>query len=147
MTNARRLSTMAAVGVVAAGGAALMFATPAQAESAPCSAAARACLDLSTQQAWLMHDGVVDYGPVPVKSGRPSMPTDPGTYHVTFKDRNHVSSVYHVPMPYSVFFHGGQAFHEGSLTEYSHGCVHLSRGAAETFYATLHVGDEVQVVR
>jgi lipoprotein-anchoring transpeptidase ErfK/SrfK len=93
-----------------------------------------------------MHDGVVDYGPVPVKSGRPSMPTEPGTYHVTYKDRDHVSSVYHVPMPYAVFFHGGQAFHEGSLTRSSHGCVHLSRGAAATFYDTLHVGDEVQVV-
>jgi hypothetical protein len=149
MTSARRLSTAAAIGVAAAGCAAWMVASPAQAAAAstPCSAAARACVDLSTQQAWLMHDGVVDYGPVSVKTGRASAPTDPGTFHVTYKDLHHVSSVYDAPMPYSVFFNGGDAFHEGSLVESSHGCVHLSRGAAATFYDTLHTGDEVQVVR
>ena len=147
MTNARRLSALAAIGVAAAGSAALVFATPAQAASAPCSAAARACIDLSTQQAWLMHDGVVDYGPVPVRTGRPSLPTPAGTFHVTFKDLHHVSTIYHAPMPYSVFFHGGDAFHEGSLVESSHGCVHLTHGAAVQFFDTLQVGDEVQVVR
>lgn len=34
------------------------------------------------------------------------------------------------PMPYSVFFApGGIAFHEGSLTEDSHGCVRLAADA------------------
>ncbi|MCU1610555.1 MAG: hypothetical protein JWM45_2471, partial [Pseudonocardiales bacterium] len=33
----------------------------------PCSAAARACVDLSSQQAWLMRGGNVTYGPVPVR--------------------------------------------------------------------------------
>ncbi len=147
MTNTRRLSTMAAIGVAAAGSAALAFAAPAQAATAPCSAAARACIDLATQQAWLMHDGAVTYGPVSVRTGRPSMPTPAGTFHVTFKDLHHVSTEYNAPMPYSVFFHGGDAFHEGSLAESSHGCVHLTRSAAVQFFDTLHVGDEVQVVR
>ena len=111
------------------------------------SAAARACVDLSTQQAWLTHSGAVTYGPVKVKSGRASAPTDPGTFHVSFKDLHHVSSVYGSAMPYSVFFNGGDAFHEGSLTVSSHGCVHLSGTAAATFYRTLQKGDEVQVVR
>jgi hypothetical protein len=139
---------MAAVGV-AAGGAALMLALPAQAAAAqaPCSAAARACVDLSTQQAWLLQNGVVDYGPVTVRTGRASAPTDPGTFRVSFKDLHHVSSVYHAAMPYSVFFNGGDAFHEGSLAVSSHGCVHLTRSAAVTFFNTLQVGDEVQVVR
>lgn len=149
MTNARRLSTLAALGVAAAGAATWMVAAPATASAAtaPCSAAARACVDLSTQQAWLMRNGVVDYGPVSVRTGRASAPTDPGTFHVTFKDLHHVSSVYNAPMPYSVFFNGGDAFHEGSLAVSSHGCVHLSKTAAATFYRTLHDGDEVQVVR
>jgi len=149
MTNARRLSAVTAVGVAAAGCAALMVAGPgtANAASTPCSAAARACVDLSTQQAWLTHNGKVTYGPVKVKTGRASAPTDPGTFHVTFRDLHHVSSVYGSPMPYSVFFNGGDAFHEGSLTVSSHGCVHLSRSAAATFYNTLRKGDVVQVVR
>jgi hypothetical protein len=149
MTSAKRLSTLAAAGVAAAGCVALTVASPATAGAAasPCSAAAKACVDLSTQQAWLMRNGHVVYGPVRAKTGRPSFPTDPGTFHVTYKDRDHVSSVYHSPMPYSVFFNGGDAFHEGSLAVSSHGCVHLSRSAAITFYDDLHSGDEVQVVR
>jgi lipoprotein-anchoring transpeptidase ErfK/SrfK len=114
----------------------------------PCSAAARACVDLSSQQAWLMRGGNVTYGPVPVATGKASAPTVPGTFHVTWKDLHHRSSEFHnAPMPYSVFFNGGDAFHEGSLTDPSHGCVHLSRGAAATFYSSLKPGDVVQVVR
>lgn len=149
MNRAKTLSTVAAAGLAVAGCAAWMVAGPATADAAtsPCSAAARACVDLATQQAWLTHDGHVSYGPVSVRTGRPSFPTAPGTFHVTFKDRDHVSSVYHSPMPYSVFFNGGDAFHEGSLAVSSHGCVHLSRSAAVTFYDNLQPGDEVQVVR
>jgi lipoprotein-anchoring transpeptidase ErfK/SrfK len=145
-----RLSSMAAAGLVALGSAAaLMVAVPATANAAtmPCARAARACVDLSAQEAWLAHNGKVTYGPVKVRTGRAGFPTARGTFHVTFKDRDHVSSVYHSPMPYSVFFNGGDAFHEGSLAVSSHGCVHLSRAAAVKFYDTLHVGDEVQVVR
>lgn len=150
MTSARRLSTLAAIGVAAAGGTALLMGGPAQAAtaSAPCSPVARACVDLSTQQAWLMHNGVVDYGPVPVRTGKASAPTDPGTFRVTFKDLHHRSSVFNnAPMPYSVFFNGGDALHEGSLTKASNGCVHLTWSAARKFYATLQPGDVVQVVR
>jgi L,D-transpeptidase catalytic domain len=148
MTSAKRLSALAVAGVAAAGCAALLAASPAQAATRmPCAAAAKACVALSTQRAWLAHNGVVYYGPISVKTGRPSFPTDPGTFHVTYKDLHHVSSIYHAAMPYSVFFNGGDAFHEGSLAVSSHGCVHLSRSAAATFYQDLKVGDEVQVVR
>jgi lipoprotein-anchoring transpeptidase ErfK/SrfK len=140
------------VAVALLGAAAMGFATAAGAAAAtsgaPCSASARACVDLSTQQAWLMRNGSVNYGPVPVATGKPSAPTDPGTFHVYWKDLHHRSSVYHnAPMPYSVFFNGGDAFHEDSVTVPSNGCVHLTQGAAQTFYNTLHVGDVVQVVR
>ena len=140
----------AALGIAAMGSAALILAAPATADAAhatPCAAAARACVDLTTQQAWLMHNGVVDYGPVPVRTGRASAPTDPGTFHVTFKELRHWSRPFHGWMPYSVFFNGGDAFHQGSLAISSHGCVHLSHAAAVTFFDTLQVGDEVQVVR
>jgi lipoprotein-anchoring transpeptidase ErfK/SrfK len=138
---------MAAIATASVGCATVLLATPAQAAETPCSTAVRACVDLSTQQAWLTHGGVVDYGPVTVRTGRASAPTDPGTFHVTYKDLHHVSSIYDVPMPYAVFFNGGDAFHEGSLAESSHGCVHLSQTAASEFYGTLQPGDEVQVVR
>ncbi|MDQ4103656.1 MAG: L,D-transpeptidase [Actinomycetota bacterium] len=114
----------------------------------PCVAAARACVDLSSQQAWLTHDGNVTYGPVRVASGRASAPTDVGTFQVFLKDRDHRSSLFDdAPMPYSVFYNGDEAFHQGSLGSRSHGCVRLARSAAQTFYNTLQVGDTVQVVR
>jgi lipoprotein-anchoring transpeptidase ErfK/SrfK len=50
-------------------------------------------------------------------------------------------------MPYSVFFNGGIAFHQGSLKAKSHGCVHLSQAAAQKFFSSLQVGSVVQVVR
>lgn len=114
----------------------------------PCVATARACVDLSSRQAWLMRDGNVIYGPVPVGPGRASAPTDLGTFRVSWKDLHHRSSEFNnAPMPYSVFFNGGEAFHEGSVAVRSHGCVHLTHRAAQTFYNTLHVDDVVQVIR
>ncbi|MDQ2881260.1 MAG: L,D-transpeptidase [Actinomycetota bacterium] len=139
-----------AVGLLIA--VAMIFATTAAAAAAtggaPCSASARACVDLSTQQAWLMRNGSVSYGPVPVATGKASAPTDPGTFTVFWKDLHHRSTLFHnAPMPYSVFFNGGDAFHQDSVNVASNGCVHLTRSAAQTFYNTLQVGDVVQVVR
>jgi lipoprotein-anchoring transpeptidase ErfK/SrfK len=104
-------------------------------------------VELGTNRAWLISNGAVAYGPVPITHGRKGYATPPGTFRVSFKDIDHVSSKYDsAPMPYSVFFNGGVAFHQGSLKQKSHGCVHLSRAAAKTFYSSLARGDVVQVV-
>ncbi len=118
---------------------------PLMAAGTPCRGTARACVDLSARQAWLIRDGVVVHGPVPITSGRRGYRTPPGTFRVTFRNIDHVSSIYDAPMPYSVFFNGGIAFHQGSLSELSHGCIHLSRSAAREFYGSLRTGDVVQV--
>lgn len=77
----------------------------------------------------------------------PGYETPPGVFAVSFKDRDHRSSLYNdAPMPYSVFFNGGIAFHEGALDEQSHGCIRLSHAAAETFFAELQPTETVQVV-
>jgi hypothetical protein len=138
---------------VAAGSAALgttaVLAMPATAQAAPtpCSANADACIDLSANTSWLMDGGAVTYGGVPITSGRPGYETPPGTFQVTYKDIDHWSRAYDAPMPYSVFFTtSGIAFHEGSLSQPSHGCIHLSPEAAKTFYYTLQPGDVVEVV-
>lgn len=115
-------------------------------EGAPCGADAAACIDLSENLSWLMANGAVTYGPVPITHGMPGYETPPGVFAVTFKDKDHVSSIYNAPMNYSVFFNGGIAFHEGSLDEESHGCVHLYIDDAETYFYTLEPGDVVEVV-
>jgi lipoprotein-anchoring transpeptidase ErfK/SrfK len=113
----------------------------------PCDAGVDACIDLSANQSWLLEDGAVAYGPVPVTHGRAGWETPPGTFSVGWKDIDHKSSQFNdAPMPYSVFFNGGIAFHEGSLSQKSHGCIHLSMAAAEAYYNALAVGDKVQVV-
>ncbi|TDV47058.1 L,D-transpeptidase [Actinophytocola oryzae] len=104
-------------------------------------------MSLSTKQAWLMTNGVVNLGPVPITHGGTTNPTPTGTWPVAWKDQEHTSSIYGDPMPYSVFFApGGIAFHEGRLDEDSHGCVRLNMADAQTFFNSLPVGALVQVV-
>ncbi|MCA1655775.1 MAG: L,D-transpeptidase [Pseudonocardiaceae bacterium] len=144
-----RKSLGVAAGSVALGTAA-MLALPATAQAAPtpCSAQADACIDLSANTSWLTHNGAVTYGGVPITSGKPGFETPPGSFQVTYKDIDHWSNAYDAPMPYSVFFTtSGIAFHEGSLTQQSHGCIHLSPQAARAYYNTLQPGDVVEVVR
>ncbi|MCE7008576.1 L,D-transpeptidase [Kibdelosporangium philippinense] len=123
-------------------------AQPVVVPTAPCTAPAiRACASLSLKLAWLMKDGVAEHGPVPITHGRPGHETPVGTFKVAWKDAEHTSSIYRTPMPHSVFFTaGGIAFHEGSLNEDSHGCVHLSPEAAKIFFDALPVQAGVQVM-
>ena len=114
--------------------------------SNPCPAAAAACVDLANTQAWLQSAGKITYGPVPITSGRDGHRTGTGMFTVFWRDKNHLSSLFNdAPMPNSVFFDDGIAFHEGSLSDQSHGCIHLSWDASETFYDTLSVGEHVYV--
>ena len=112
----------------------------------PCAPTARACVRLSTNQAWLLRGGKVVSGPVPISHGRRGFATPAGTFRVSFKNEDHISSVYDQPMPFSVFFNGDIAFHQGSVRVKSHGCIHLTAAAARAFFAELTPGDRVQVV-
>ena len=114
-----------------------------------CPAAASACVDLSARLTWLQSDGTITYGPVRMEPGPPGTAhaTPRGTFHVGWKAGAHyVSTQYHEPMPYAVFFApGGIAFHGGSLSLPSHGCIHLDIGSARYYYDHLPVGAEVVV--
>jgi len=123
-------------------------AAPAKPAGVPCAAAVRACIDLAHNKAWLLRGGVVEYGPVPITSGKPGYRTPVGTFRVLAKERLHLSRAFdNAPMPYSVFFIPGIAFHQGSLAVTSHGCIHLSKSAALRFFGALARGDVVQAVR
>lgn len=116
-----------------------------RAAGVPCDAKAIACVSLSKQEAWLLRDGKVVYGPVKVATGRASLPTPSGDFHVWYKVVDGWSTTYDAPMPYSVFFYKGDAFHEDPVTVRSHGCVHLTLKNAEYFYHFLKMGDLVEV--
>lgn len=122
-------------------------APPVATGGTPCTITDGACVDLSANKSWLLAAGQVIYGPVPITSGRPGFRTPPGIFHVQYKDIDHKSKEFNnAPMPYSVFFYSGMAFHSGSLAVQSHGCIHLSTTAAKMYFNTLHVGEAVQVV-
>lgn len=114
---------------------------------ARCAPAASACADLTAHLTWLQADGRVTYGPVRMEPGGAGDPTPRGIFHVAWKVGPHyISTSYGVPIPYAVFFAtGGVAFHEGSLTTSSHGCIHLTMAAARYYNEHLPVGAEVDV--
>lgn len=114
----------------------------------PCDITEGACVRLSTNESWLISGGKVSYGPVPTTSGRPGYETPVGYHSVLWKvELDHSRDFGMAEMPYSTYFvSNGIAFHEGSLTDPSHGCIHLSREAAAKYFHTLQVGDQVQVV-
>ncbi len=149
----RRVAQCVAATAVA-GAAALLVSGPATAAPSPaivpgtpCTTTARACVDLAAATAWLIADGVVSYGPVPIASGAPGAETPKGATVVDWKSRYHHSREFGgVAMHYAVFFApGGIAFHEGPIDHPSAGCVRLETEAASRFFDTLAVGDEVQV--
>ena len=116
-------------------------------ERAKCPPAATACADLSAHITWLQSGGRITYGPVQMEPGGPGDPTPRGIFHVAWKAGPHyISTSYGTPIPYAVFFAaGGIAFHEGSLTTSSHGCIHLTMAAAHYYNEQLPVGAEVAV--
>jgi hypothetical protein len=124
------------------------------AEGIPCSVSAKACVDLETQRAWLIQDGKIMRGPVPIASGGNGEETPVGhSLRVYRKDKDHVSQESRLPngdpapMPWSVFFQdGGIAFHSGDPARSSGGCIHLGPADAEAWFSYLQINDQVQVV-
>lgn len=114
-----------------------------------CPATATACVDLARHLSWLQSGGQVTFGPVRAEPGPPGSvhATPRGTFQVSWKaGATFVSNIYGDPMPWAVFFApGGIAFHGGSLTTPSHGCVHLTTANAHYYNEHLPVGAVVVV--
>jgi hypothetical protein len=115
-----------------------------------CPAGAVACVDLARHLTWLQSDGKVSFGPVRMEPGKPGSgphATPAGSFQVQWKaGPGFVSDIYNEPMPWATFFApGGVAFHGGSLTSWSHGCVHLTVANAHYYNEHLPIGAEVVV--
>jgi hypothetical protein len=114
-----------------------------------CPQPATACVDLTRHLTWLQSGGRVSFGPVRMEPGPPGTAhaTPRGTFQVSWKAGPHyISTIYGDPMPWAVFFApGGIAFHGGSLTVPSHGCVHLTVANAHYYNEHLPVGAQVVV--
>lgn len=79
--------------------------------------------------AWMIDGRVVSA--MDVRFGSEYTPTREGVFEVFWKSRDHVSTLYDTPMPYALFFSGGQAVHysaDFAANGYggaSHGCVNV----------------------
>jgi hypothetical protein len=131
-------------------------------------------LDLTEQKVYLLYqDRAVMESPV--SSGRPGHFTPTGSFRITNKDLNHVSSIYgrivdrsgrtvvldadvdmpkpagtrfvKAPMRYFMQFAPGIGLHAGYLPGYaaSHGCVRMPQEKAIAFFQAVSVGTPVTV--
>jgi peptidoglycan hydrolase-like protein with peptidoglycan-binding domain len=89
-----------------------------------------------------------------VRFGSAYTPTREGEFGVTFKSRDHVSTIYDTPMPYALFFSGGQAIHYSAdfaargYSGASHGCVNVrDKKKLAALFEQVRKGDKVVVYR
>ncbi|MGW1292677.1 L,D-transpeptidase family protein [Streptomyces sp. NPDC002533] len=100
--------------------------------------------------AWMVDGRVVSA--MDVRFGSEYTPTREGVFEVFWKSRDHVSTLYDTPMPYALFFSGGQAVHysaDFAANGYggaSHGCVNVrDKKKVAALFDQVRTGDKVVV--
>ncbi|MEV5003406.1 L,D-transpeptidase family protein [Nocardioides sp. LML1-1-1.1] len=118
---------------------------------ARCTTGRVLCIDKSSRTLRWVVDGTVRKT-VDVRFGSSEMPTREGVFAIERKSRDHVSSIYHTPMPYAMFFSRGQAVHYSSdfaargYNGASHGCVNVrDKDAVAWLFDQVAIGDKVVV--
>jgi peptidoglycan hydrolase-like protein with peptidoglycan-binding domain len=118
-----------------------------------CTTGRAMCVDKTSRSLRWVVDGVV-LKTVEVRFGSDELPTREGAFAVFRKSRDHVSSLYDTPMPFAMFFSGGQAVHyspDFAANGYdgaSHGCVNVrDRAAVAWLFDRVRIGDKVIVHR
>ncbi|NYV75986.1 L,D-transpeptidase family protein, partial [Streptomyces sp. UH6] len=111
------------------------------------------CVDKTTRTLrWMVDGRTVSH--MAVRFGSVATPTREGEFTVYWKSRHHVSTLYDSPMPYAMFFSGGQAVHYSpdfatrGYAGASHGCVNVrDEEAVARLFASVREGDKVVVHR
>jgi hypothetical protein len=111
------------------------------------------CINKTIRKVVLLLNGKV-LKTADARFGRRSTPTRMGVFKVYSKDRDHVSSLYHSPMPYAMFFSRGQAVHYSAdfaargYNGHSHGCVNVrNKKAIAYLFGHVPIGTRVIVYR
>ncbi|MEV7088876.1 L,D-transpeptidase family protein [Streptomyces sp. NPDC093085] len=104
----------------------------------------------SSTLAWMVNGKV--QSAMDVRFGSEYTPTREGEFQVGWKSRDHVSTLYDSPMPYAMFFSGGQAVHYSSdfaargYSGASHGCVNVrDEKKIAALFADVRTGDKVVI--
>lgn len=129
----------------------LMGGQPADAPDPRCLTGRVLCISKTSRTLRWMIDGRT-LTTVSVRFGSVGTPTREGVFSVYWKSRHHVSTLYDSPMPYAMFFSGGQAVHYSAdfaahgYAGGSHGCVNVRDEAAiASLFAQVRNGDKVVV--
>ncbi|MGW4909669.1 L,D-transpeptidase family protein [Streptomyces sp. NPDC004270] len=129
----------------------LMGGQPAAAPDPRCLTGRVLCISKTSRTLRWMVDGRT-VSTMSVRFGAQYTPTREGVFHIYWKSLHHVSTLYHSPMPYAMFFSGGQAVHysyDFAARGYaggSHGCVNVRDEAAiSALFAQVRDGDKVVV--
>lgn len=109
------------------------------------------CISKTSRSLSWMIDGKV-MSTMDVRFGSQYTPTREGTFKVGWKSRHHVSTLYDTPMPYAMFFSGGQAVHYSAdfaargYSGASHGCVNVrDEKKLSSLFDQVRTGDKVVV--
>ncbi|MET9957565.1 L,D-transpeptidase family protein [Streptomyces sp. NPDC006326] len=100
--------------------------------------------------AWMIDGKIIST--MDVRFGSENTPTREGQFKVEWKAKDWTSTIYHTPMPYSMFFSQGQAVHYSAdfaargYAGASHGCVNVrDKGKLAALFEQVQVGDKVVV--
>ncbi|TDU88925.1 L,D-transpeptidase-like protein [Kribbella voronezhensis] len=109
------------------------------------------CSNKKTRKLVFMVNGKLQ-AVVDARYGAPRTPTRNGSFKVYRKSKNHVSSLYKSPMPYAMFFSGGEAIHYSAdfrargYNGASHGCLNVrDKAKLAWIFARVPVGTKVLI--
>ena len=116
-----------------------------------CTTGRAICVDKSSNSVRWVVDGKTELT-LDARFGGDGYVTREGLFSVTYKSRDHVSSLYDTSMPFAMFFSGGQAVHyspDFAANGYygaSHGCVNIrDYDEIAWLYDQVAIGDKVVV--
>ncbi len=115
--------------------------------SGPDPAQLRIEISLNSQEAVVFKNGAPTFT-TSISTGRKGFRTPAGRYVVTDKNRDHVSSIYKVAMPYFMRLSCRDfGLHQGNVGggPASHGCIRLPSGAARKLFAETPVGTLISI--
>ena len=93
--------------------------------------------------------GRTEIGRTAILHGKIEKPTPTGTFPISEKDADHISSIYHVPMPFMLrLTSDGIAVHASTVEfgENTHGCIGVPWEFAERLFAEAGLGTKVVIV-
>jgi lipoprotein-anchoring transpeptidase ErfK/SrfK len=106
-------------------------------------------VDLAAQVLSVFRGGY-EIGAAAILYGADAKPTPLGIYPITQKDADHVSNIYHAPMPYMLrLTNDGVAIHASDVQDgyMTHGCIGVPLAFAKKLFGVAKLGDRVIVTR